>query len=153
MYLCKTLSQCFYPQRCMKPTQVSVPLDFFFSPLLPVIVINIIVYFILAIYSRHISIVLKFKHLLSSINVSFSCLSFFHNSCICFVHCLECTSGAFKSTISNTKCVQCPPNSVSNAERTACTCEEAFYRLPDVEDCKGMYHFSHTTLTVSCLMP
>ena len=61
----------------------------------------------------------------------------FLNSIFFFLHYVECPSGAFKSTISNTKCVHCPLKSVSNAERTACTCEEGFYRLRDIEDCKG----------------
>ena len=55
-----------------------------------------------------------------------------------FLRYLECSSGAFKSTTSNTKCVQCPVNSVSNAERTTCTCDEGFYKSFDLAGCKGM---------------
>ena len=38
---------------------------------------------------------------------------------------------------------------VSNADITAYACDEGFYRSSDVEDCKGMYHFGHTTLIMS----
>jgi len=34
---------------------------------------------------------------------------------------LECQEGFYKSTVSNTKCVECPANSDSNTERTGCT--------------------------------
>ncbi|XP_078355574.1 ephrin type-B receptor 3-like, partial [Oculina patagonica] len=54
------------------------------------------------------------------------------------LECKECPSGEYKSTISNTKCLQCPVNSASNAERTACTsCESGFYKLSDMTNCKG----------------
>ena len=62
---------------------------------------------------------------------------FFFSSLSVFLHYLECPSGAFKSAISNTKCVQCPLKSVSNAERTTCTCVEGFYKSFDLADCKG----------------
>ena len=74
-----------------------------------------------------------FKQICIVLNINFPWVSFF----FFFVHYLECSSGAFKRTISNTKCVQCPLKSVSNAERTACTCEEGFYQASDVEECKG----------------
>ena len=83
------------------------------------------------------SFILFFRQICIVINFNFPCVSFFILCYIVFVHYVECPSGAFKSTISNTKCVQCPLKSVSNAERTACTCEEGFYRFPDVGDCKG----------------
>ena len=56
---------------------------------------------------------------------------------VLIVHYLECPSGSYKHTIDNTKCIQCPSNSASNAERTDCTCDRGFYKSTDLADCKG----------------
>ena len=58
-----------------------------------------------------------------------------------FLHYLECPSGAFKSSIDNTKCDPCPQKSVSNAGRTTCTCVEGFYKSFDA-DCEGITNSS-----------
>jgi len=57
----------------------------------------------------------------------------------CFVHYTECPRGSYKNTISNSKCLQCPSNSISNAERTTCHCDEGFYSFETVlkAGCKG----------------
>ena len=67
--------------------------------------------------------------------------------CFCFVRYLECPSGSYKSAITNTKCLQCPVNSASNAERTACTCDSGFYKLSDLADCKGNKEYLLTALS------
>ncbi|XP_078374592.1 ephrin type-A receptor 4-like isoform X1 [Oculina patagonica] len=60
------------------------------------------------------------------------------NGTIAPLECRECSSGSHKNTIGNTKCLPCPANSASNAERTACTCDEGFYKLSHVADCKAL---------------
>ena len=52
---------------------------------------------------------------------------------------LECIKGSYKSTKRNTKCLHCPANSASNADRTGCTCNSGLYKLTDHGEapCKG----------------
>lgn len=56
-----------------------------------------------------------------------------------YIYYQECPRDSYKSTISNSKCLQCPSNSISNAERTACSCDEGFYSFETVlkAGCKG----------------
>ena len=79
-------------------------------------------------------------------------LFLFFPHCLFFLRYLECPSVAFKSTISNTKCIQCPLNSVSNTERTTCSCDEGFYKSFDLADCKGitfMQAYNHVLSTLN----
>ena len=68
---------------------------------------------------------------------------------VLIVYCLECSSGSYKHTISNTKCLQCPSNSASNSERTDCTCDKGFYESTDLGDCKGT-RFNHAVFRIGC---
>ena len=64
-----------------------------------------------------------------------------HNNYICFYYYLECLKGSYKSTDSNTKCLQCPANSKSNTERTGCRCNSGLYKLTtehEAAPCKGI---------------
>ena len=60
-----------------------------------------------------------------------------------FVYHPECANTLYKDTISNTRCLQCPTNSAINAKRTACTCNEGFFRSSDVADCKGNENYKN----------
>lgn len=44
--------------------------------------------------------------------------------------CSECNTGYYKDTISNGKCVPCPPYSEPNSSRDSCPCKQGFYRAP-----------------------
>ncbi|XP_078374442.1 ephrin type-A receptor 4-like [Oculina patagonica] len=61
------------------------------------------------------------------------------NGSLAPLECKECSYDSYKPTTSNTKCLKCPANSAPNAERTACTCDEGFYKTSDLADCKDMY--------------
>ncbi|XP_078374585.1 ephrin type-A receptor 4-like isoform X2 [Oculina patagonica] len=60
------------------------------------------------------------------------------NGTVAPLECKECSYDFYKRSISNSKCLQCPANSTSNAERTACTCDEGFYKLSHVAICKAL---------------
>jgi len=62
------------------------------------------------------------------------------NGTIASLECKECPRGSHKSTISNSKCLQCPSNSISNVERTACTCDDGFYNFKTILEagCKAL---------------
>ncbi|XP_078374440.1 ephrin type-B receptor 3-like [Oculina patagonica] len=60
------------------------------------------------------------------------------NGTFAALECKDCPSGSYKSTIGNTKCLQCPANFASNAQRTACICDKGFYKTSDLADCKAL---------------
>ncbi|XP_078374629.1 ephrin type-B receptor 5-like isoform X2 [Oculina patagonica] len=60
------------------------------------------------------------------------------NGTIAPLECKECSNDSYKSTIGNAKCLPCPANSASNAQRTACTCDGGFYNSSDLRRCKAL---------------